>query len=271
MSLVFSGILPNSPLLLPTIIKDKANEIEPTLKAIDAFKEAFYGSYPDCILLLSAHNHLQDSAITINISTPNDDTGRNNILKGNFQEFGDFSTSVEANTATDMINLIKDYSYNKVPVKVYNDILDYRFAVPLYLLREQIGTCPIIPIGYALNEKKMHITFGEILQDLILKTDKRIAVITVGSLSHSHHESAPAGYSEHAETVDRSILDSLKNKDLKLINEISFDMREEVHETIISSLLIHESLMSNFNASFNQLAYEHPFGVGYLTGYHVFG
>ena len=95
-------------------------------------------------------------------------------------------------------------------------------------------------------------------------------MLIAGSLSHSHTKEAPAGFSEHAKKIDSKIRKILEKQTYKSLNQIPTDIREEVHETLISPLVILSRIIHDINSNFHELSYEHPFGVGYLTGYFTF-
>ena len=85
--------------------------------------------------------------------------------------------------------------------------LDHSISVPLVLLTENLPSIPIIPISYSGLDAKNHFEFGRALRDVLSSTNKRIAIIASGDLSHALSSDAPAGFKKEGQQYDDIVRD----------------------------------------------------------------
>ena len=95
---------------------------------------------------------------------------------------------------------------------------------------------------------------------------KRIAVIAAGDLSHCHTKHAPGGFHVDGPEFDEQFIDCLQNKNTSGIVHMDKDMVGNAQECGYRVGVILLGILQNVNYDFEQLAYEKPYGVGYLTG-----
>jgi len=128
----------------------------------------------------------------------------------------------------------------------------------------------ILPIGYSNLDTKQHIAFGELIKEVIMESDKRIAVIASGDMAHTLTKKSPAGFHPDGEWFDTEIQRLLSKEDRQTIQELNAERVKNADECLYRSLLILCGVLSNMKCTFEPYAYEAPFGVGYLTGqFHV--
>ncbi len=85
--LVFAAIVPHSPLLVPSIGKTHRKKMRCTLKALEEIEQALYVVKPDTVCIIAPHGIRYTDAYSINLSEK---------YLGEFKNFGDFSTNIEA-------------------------------------------------------------------------------------------------------------------------------------------------------------------------------
>jgi hypothetical protein len=85
MSLVFSAIVPHSPILLPTIGKDDLQKLKKTEAALKKLEEDFYLSKPDIVIIISPHGHLLKESFTFNMCAE---------FTTDLKDFGDLATKL---------------------------------------------------------------------------------------------------------------------------------------------------------------------------------
>jgi len=106
-------------------------------------------------------------------------------------------------------------------------------------------------------------TFGKAVKAAIDMTDKRVAVIASGDLSHRLTVDAPAGYSPRGAEFDRLLIEQLANQDAKGLMNMDPDLVSEAGECGLRPTCFLMGVLGNIEAKAEVLSYEGPFGVGY--------
>lgn len=259
MSLNFAGIVPHSPLLIPSIGKDKLSSLSQTIAALKQMEQDIYLAKPDIIVIISPHGSLFDDAFTVNAHT--------SYISG-FDQFGDFETKRTWKGSPDLAAKISHSSHEKnIPVRlVSNDILDHGASVPLYYLTEHNPTVKILPIGFSKTSREDHAAFGQLLKEIIMEEDKRIAVIASGDLSHRLTPDSPDGFHKDGEIFNTELISLLTSSQTDAIRGMDTNLVENASACMYRSLLILLGVLSEMDSTFTQYSYESPFGVGYLSG-----
>ncbi len=255
MSLVFAAITPHPPLLIPDIGKEKIKEIEKTKEALERMEKELYIAKPQLIVVISPHSGLYEDAFSVNANT--------NFVSA-YEEFGDLATKREwtgaPNFAANLSHLCKEKHVNLQLVS--QEKLDHGASVPLFYLTNHLKNVEIVPLGYSKKNSVEHIKFGEILKEVIMQDDRRVAVIASGDLSHHIPKKK-----KKKETFDDRLIHLIKEKAIASIVELdSSDLIKNTEECGYRSILILLGILKKMDYKFNDGTYEHPFGVGYLTG-----
>ena len=261
--LVFAGITPHPPLLIPNIGKDELKKINQTKEAMEKMEEDLYLSKPEVIVIISPHGSFFEKAFTINA---------HDHFLSNFSEFGDMNTKLEWSGYPFLAAHIDNMSYNsKMPLQlVSEENLDHGSTVPLFYLTQHLPNIKILPIGYSALNTKTHLDFGYLLKNVIMDTTKRIAVIASGDLSHGLTTDAPAGFSKNGQEFDEKLIELLENHNTTGYTNMDPNFIKEAKECGYRSFLILLGILKNMNYTFKNYSYEGPFGVGYLVGNFVF-
>lgn len=248
MSLVFSAIAPNSPLLIPSVGKEDLKYAQKTLDALKTLEENLYAARPQTIVILSGHKKILNSSFAINL-TPR--------YKSSFKNFGDFSESKEYFCDIEMCHHIREVMEGRIPVKLYSDEeLDYEISAPLFRLAQNLKNFSIVPISFSALDNASHFNFGENLKEIIFEDTKRIAVIASGDFSSR----------KIGGELDTELIKNLKEKNIKKIIRKS---RDEIlgaeAENGYLSLLILLGIIEDTNYTQEILSYEFPFDIGLLV------
>lgn len=263
MSLVFASIVPHPPLLIPNIGKDEIKKVKKTQQALEKLEEELYVAKPDAILIISPHASLFADAFTINAHT--------NFVS-DFEQFGDFATKVNWQGAEQIAAKIGRLAKDQhLPVQLIGEgKLDHGAAVPLFYLTKHLPNIKILPLGYSALDVKTHLKFGELLKEIIMQSNKRIAVVASGDLSHGLTTDAPAGYSKVGAEFDAKLIELLETRNTLGIVNLDAQFVEEAAECGYRSFLILLGILKNMDYTFKNFSYEGPFGVGYLVGNFIF-
>ncbi|MFA5358512.1 MAG: AmmeMemoRadiSam system protein B [Patescibacteria group bacterium] len=257
MSLVFAGISPHPPILIPNIGKEYLQKIDNTVKALTQMEQDLYASKPDVIVIISPHGVVLLDAFLINLCDK---------YEINFNDFGDLITKLELRPNLKFIEDLRTLTDKQTPLTVTSEPkLDHGAGVPLYYLTQHLKDISIVPLSYCLLDYAAHVRFGEILKDQIFETNERVAIIASGDLSHRLTKDAPAGYNPKGKEFDKKLIELLKNRDVEGILKLDPQTIEDAGECGLRSILILLGVIKNMNYQTDILSYEGPFGVGYLV------
>src|SRR3989339_193434 len=173
MSLVFAGIVPHPVVLLPTIGKDAILKLDATRTALEKLEQELYLAKPHRIIIITPHEGVFEDAFVVNAHTE---------LESRFEKFGDMTTQYTWKGAPELGAKIQ-HKTNKqnLPTRlVSNDYLGHGASIPLVYLTTHLKDVSILPIGYSKLDTKSHVAFGELIKEVIMESDKRIAVIASG-------------------------------------------------------------------------------------------
>lgn len=256
MSLTFAAITPHPPILIPSIGKDHLDKIENTVSAMKELEKIFYLSKPEVAIVISPHGGVLSDAFSVNF---------NPHYESDLAQFGDFSTRLEFKGDIQLINEIKECMLDENIIITSEEKLDHGTSVPLFYLTQHLKEIKLIPIVYSLLAFDTHIKLGECLKNVIFNSNKRIAVIASGDLSHCLTKDAPAHYNPKGKEFDEKLIELLESKDWSGVIKLDPELVEQGAECGLRSFLILGGIIKNINYQPELMSYEGPFGVGYLV------
>ncbi len=257
--LKFASICPHPPLLIPSIGKNYFAQIKSTVRAMNELGNQIKEKEVDTIIITSPHGPVQMDAMSINSTK---------CLQGDFSQFGD-NTSMKIENDIDLGASIKRVADSKdIPTElVGNGIsLDHGAMVPLFFLKKHVPKVKVVSITFSYLDYKKHFEFGEVIYEVIESTEKKVALVASGDLSHRLTPDAPAGYSPEGKKFDELLIELLEKNKVDEILNLDSSLVEEAGECGLRSIIILLGALSNSEYKFEKLSYEGPFGVGYLVG-----
>lgn len=261
MSLCFAAVTPHPPLLLPSVGKDKIDHIGKTKQALETLEQELYVSKPQLILVLSAHGSLFHDAFSINAHTQ---------FTATFEHFGDLITKFTWPGSPDFAAKISHAAkQTDLPIQlVSEERIDHGTSIPLSYLTAHLEGMKVLPIGYSGLDHTQHVAFGSLLKEVILETEKRVAVIASGDLSHI--DVKESSLSTRHLPFDGTLQTFLEQKRTDEIISINEQAVAEANQCGYHSILILLGILRDMGYTFRTLSYECPFGVGYLVGQFMF-
>ncbi|MDP3900138.1 MAG: AmmeMemoRadiSam system protein B [bacterium] len=255
--LVFSAIVPHSPILIEQIGKDNTKKVNQTISALNSLAEHFYAAAPDTVIVLTPHGNTHDNAFLINFSPK---------FIGKLDEFGDFATKEEYYGDNALSYRIKERLEVKMPIQLTTiKNLDHGSLIPLHFLCKKNKTAKIIPISGSKLSFDKHFELGEELADHIQMEKSRIAVIASVELSHKLNKKSPVGYSPIAKNFDKKIIEYLTTCDYEGIKNLEVKKIEQAGANELNTLMIYLGIMAEHHCAADLMSYEGPFGIGYLV------
>jgi len=148
---------------------------------------------------------------------------------------------------------------------------NWGFEVPLFFLAKDFkGEIKTYLMG--MKSPEFYFNEGKILRQKLGRdplsncSNRRIGLIASGDLSHYLKEDGPYGFHPDGPKFDKTLIDSLKKKDIKTILKLD-EMFPEAGECGLRSICFMLGILetSGINYQPEVLSYEGPFGVGYLV------
>ncbi len=259
MPIVFAAITPHTPVLLPNAPTDARERLAETMSALQKLEAELYAAKPQIIIIISPHTGIHTQAFTINASPE---------LTSQVAEFGDVETTRSWRGAPELAaQLGHHHNHLSLPVRLISEEqLDYGASIPLLFLTEHNRQTKILPVGFSGLPPIDHLEFGELIKETVLGNGIRAAVIASGDLSHTLSARAPGKFNPKGKEFDQLVRDLLGSKNTVGFATIDPQLVKSADECGYRSILILLGILKNTDAQFETLAYEAPFGVGYLTG-----
>lgn len=258
MSLVYAAITPHPPLLIPSIGKDILKKLDKTKIALEKMEEELYLSKPDILIIISSHGAYFHDAFIMNVCPE---------FHTDLKEFGDLTTKLNFKGEMNLSAAIREKTKEeKIPTTMLSEpTLDHGCAIPLFYLTQHLPDIKLIPISFCGLDWKSHLDFGHLIKETILNTNKRVAVIASGDLSHALTTNSPAGYHVSGSKFDEKIQELLAHKNVSGMLQLEAEFVKNSSECGFRTFLILMGILQNINYTYHQHSYEAPFGVGYLT------
>ena len=257
--IVFVGIAPHPPLLVPEIGGSRIDRVTASQRALRRFSARLVLAAPDTVVLISPHSPLDPRVFTAR-STPE--------LTGDFREFYapgaclafpndleflDGLSEAAAAEGVELRRLDGDYP------------LDHGALVPLYYLQEAGWSGPTVVIGFTLLSNEKHLAFGRAVARAAGEIDRRVALVASGDLSHRLVVGGPYEFEPTAHLFDEQIVDSIALGDAQGVIGVDPNLKARAGECGYRSIVIALGSVGERPPVHEVLSYEGPFGVGYMV------
>ncbi len=257
-SIVFSGIAPHPPIMVPEVGRDSIAEVRGSIDAMAELTKRLIASGAETVVLISPHAPLEPYAFV---------AYRGPLLHGDFANFRAPAVHFDVALDEDLLAAITKAAdrerYEVVSLGGRN--LDHGTAVPLYFLYQNGWQGRVVGLGYSFLSNEDHLRFGSCIGKAINEVGRSVAIIASGDLSHRLKPDAPAGYNPTAYIFDDEVVDALRCNTPDRIINIDQDLRRIAGECGYRSMLVALGATRELPLACEVLHYEAPFGVGYLV------
>jgi AmmeMemoRadiSam system protein A/AmmeMemoRadiSam system protein B len=256
--LVFSGIAPHPPIMVPEVGRESIRDVADSIDAMAELARRVIESGAETVVVISPHAPLEaDSFVAY----------QGPEVVGDFSRFNAPDTYFTAEVDQELLVAINDAAAaQQYEMTILADQeLDHGIAVPLYFLLRNGWTGKVVTLGYSYLSNEDHVRFGSCIKQAVDQLNRRVAFIASGDLSHRLKPSAPAGYNPEAHMFDEQVVAALRANAPKRIAGIDHNLRRLAGECGYRSMLVAIGASSDLPLSCEVLSYEAPFGVGYLV------
>lgn len=257
-SLVFIGIAPHPPIMVPEVGRKAADEVRGSIDAMRELTARIIACGAETVVIISPHAALEARAF-VAYHEPE--------LRGDFANFRAPQATLNAPLDAELLEAITSSAagdgYQIVPLKGYE--LDHGTAVPLYFLLRNGWRGRVVALGYSFLSDEDHLRFGECIRRAVEASGRKAAFVASGDLSHRLTPDAPAGHNPQAHLFDEEVVASIGANAPERIAAIDPNLRRLAGECGYRSMLVAIGAEDAATRDCEVLHYEAPFGVGYLV------
>src|ERR1044072_8539751 len=202
--LVFSGIAPHPPIMVPEVGRESIAGVVESIEAMSELTKRLIESGAESVILISPHAPLEVDAF-VAYEGPQ--------VTGDFSHFNAPGTHFTTPIDEELLAAIKEAAaseHYEVTTLPSHD-LDHGTAVPLYFLLRNGWSGKVVTLGYSFLSNYDHLRFGSCIRKAVDQVGRRVAFIASGDLSHRLKPQAPAGYNPHADVFDEQDGDGLRS------------------------------------------------------------
>ena len=257
--IVFVGIAPHPPLLVPEVGGSRIAQVADSQRALREFSRRLVNTNPETVVVISPHSPLDPRVFTARSTAE---------LAGDFRDF--YAPEVRLAFKNDldlrraMGRAALDEGVELLELK-RDHPLDHGALVPLYYLVEAGWSGPIIVCGFTLQSNDKHLAFGRAISRAARELGRRVAVVASGDLSHRLVVGGPYEFEPTAHLFDEQIVESIATGDAVKALSVDPDLRERAGECGYRSIVIALGSVDESPRDHQVLSYEGPFGVGYMV------
>lgn len=257
-SLVFSGIAPHPPIMVPEVGRDAISEVLQSIAAMRELTKRIIQNNAETVILISPHAPLEPYAFV---------AYQDRELHADFTNFRAPDTRFNALLDHELLSAIveRGSQENFSVVGISGVKLDHGSAVPLYFLQRNGWQGRVVVLGYSFLSNDDHMRFGSCIGKAIRDVGRPIALVASGDLSHRLKPEAPAGYNPTAYIFDDEVVDALRSNNPERIVRMNPGLREIAGECGYRSMLVALGAGRELPLACDVLSYEAPFGVGYMV------
>ena len=256
--LVFSGIAPHPPIMVPEVGRESIVSVVGSIDAMAELTRRVMDSGAETVILISPHAPLEADSF-VAYEGPE--------VTGDFSNFNAPEILFTASVDEELLSAIRKAaaSQNYEVTRLREHDLDHGTAVPLYFLQRNGFHGKVVTLGYSFLSNDDHLRFGNCIRKAVDEVGRRVAFIASGDLSHRLKPQAPAGYNPEAHRFDDQVVAALRSNVPRQIVDIDHNLRRLAGECGYRSMLVAIGACSDLPLSCEVLSYEAPFGVGYLV------
>ena len=252
----FAAITPHTPLLIPSIGKDKSNKLAASKQSLEDLDKKLSKLNLDVLLVLSAPRQAHYDTFSIIL---------NEKYNVDFKEFGDFETKLEFLPDLELIEKIRHEAIDhNIPFTLVHQYrLDYHYSVPLYYLARN-KNLKIIPFCHTAGDAKSHFEIGRLMKTILMESNKKIGIIASGNLSYRSNEKSPLGFSKAGKQFNEKFVELLETKNTAGLLNIDKKMIAEADECAYLPTVLLMGIIEKINYKPQIFSVEAPLGVGHL-------
>ena len=258
MPVLAAYMVPHPPMIVPQIGKGSEKQITETIQAYEEVASEIAGLRPETIIISSPHSVLYADYFHVS-------PGK--VASGDFGSFRAPEVCFSEVYDTELVRRIGDIAGKRgFPAGTLGERdkrLDHGTMVPLYFTEQKYRDFQLVRIGLSGLPLTDHYTFGQIIQQAVEETGRRVVYIASGDLSHKLQEYGPYGFAPEGPEYDRRIMDVCSRGAFGELLDFEEAFYDKAAECGHRSFVIMAGVLDGLRVEARQLSHQDVTGVGY--------
>lgn len=265
MPIIYSALVPHSPVLLPSIGKELASLVSQTTQSLKKIYHKLEKNPPECIVILHSHTLNQKLKDTLYLQLPT-------IYKTSYKDFGDLETQEEYTPDIVLASELKnEMSEDSISLTYISDEkMEYPSSVPLHGIVNQNSQIKILVLHIPETYDSSLSRYGSILQRTLQRSSKRIALFATGNLSALLHSDTPEDIRHQAQKFDEDWVVYFRNSKKKKTPLLSQELSKKMAVCGLPAFLTLLAIVQSMNYRTHFYSYENNAGVGHIVCEYTF-
>ena len=252
---VFAGLMPHAPILVPGVGGDRRSEAASTSAAMTEVARRAVAARPDAVVLISPHSPRQPGAFGI---------WWTKSLRGSLEEFGSPRDAIELPIDRGLAECI-EVEARRLGVstwRIAEGFLDHGAVVPLCYLAGAGWSGPTVVLGLD-GGPSSPANLGRALAAAARSLHRRISIVASGDMSHRLTPSAPCGFHPAGRRFDDTFIALLRTGAGDAVLHLDPRLQESAAEDVVDATAAACAAAEGRADGRSVLSYEGPWGVGY--------
>ena len=253
---MFTALMPHAPILIPDIGRERLKNAAASANALKVAAARLVAARPETMVLISPHSPRQRRAFGFWTG------GR---LRGDFGRFAAPEIALEFSNDLALASELRAEAQRSglETWEIPPQPLDHGALVPLWYLADAGWAGPIVVLSLNYPGQGGLAELGRAIAMAVARTERRIAVIASGDMSHRLMAGAPGGYHPRGGEFDRDFIACLRRGAYHELELFDPELQELAGQDVLESTVV-ALAAADWRAAGNEvLSYEGPFGVGY--------
>lgn len=254
--IVFAGLMPHAPILVPGVGGESLYQARATATAMSTVAGHVLATEPDTVVVISPHSPRQPGAFGL-WATPR--------VRGSLSRFGSPEDAVDLPLDQDFASRL-EIEGDRRGVRIWRisrGALDHGALVPLCYLTAEGWHGRTVVVGLNFPHEGGLEELGQAIAATAKHLQRRTAIIASGDMSHRLTCTAPSGYDPEAHRFDETFIGLLRDAAVRKLGQIDPALQERAAEDVVDATAVAVAASEYRTAGHEVLSYEGPFGVGY--------
>jgi aromatic ring-opening dioxygenase LigB subunit len=256
--IVFAGLVPNSPLLLPSVNRLHAAQVRRTTAALEEVAAELASVHPDVLVLAGEISGTFDQNFFVDFADP---------YHATFHDFGDLQTDAMYRPSFAFIDKLQRTARQRgLDLSLETGTsLPFTLGVPLHFLAAH-GAPSLVPLSTAEGQGlKDHFALGQLVRDVAHDTGLRVAIVGTGHASHTASDLSPSGFHAAGPELAEKLEAIIATKNAAGLQQLSEDMRAAAQETCVRELSVVFGALDGTSHPLTVHSHEAPLGVSFIV------
>ncbi|WP_408070830.1 AmmeMemoRadiSam system protein A [Butyrivibrio sp. JL13D10] len=288
MPILGAFMVPHPPIILPEVGRGEEKKISNVTEAYEKVADRIAELKPETVIISSPHSIMYADYFHISPgSSAFGDMGRFQADEVSFdaeydEELVDEICKIAEKGGPDAKNITDKEKKGQGGLALHefpagtlgerDSSLDHGTLIPLYFICKKYTDFKLVRIGLSGLPLALHYQMGQIIQEAVNKTGRRVVYIASGDLSHKMKEDGPYGFAPEGPQYDERIMDVCGRGDFKELFEFEDGFCEKAAECGHRSFVMMAGALDGLSVKAEELVHEATFGVGYgICTYEVGG